>query len=128
MIITEIKEDLANSVKSISGENVFACYQCGKCTATCPMASEMDYKPNEILHLLQIGSEKVLDAESPWTCATCFNCTAKCPRGINVAAVMDAVRLITLRKGIYKLDLEKIKDIEKIPQIAIVSALRKLTG
>ena len=29
-------------IEELSGENVFACYQCGRCSAGCPMASEMD--------------------------------------------------------------------------------------
>ena len=41
---------------------------------------------------------------------------------------MEALRLLTLRKGIYKLDLRKIEHVEEFPQIALIAAARKLTG
>ena len=29
------------------------CYQCGKCSAGCPVATEMDYPPSMVLRMLQ---------------------------------------------------------------------------
>ena len=127
-MIRKIDMGLAKKVFEISGQNVYLCYQCGKCSAGCPVATEMDLLPNQIIHMVQIGNEKALEAKSIWICATCFTCSVRCPRGLDVAKVMEALRLIILRRGIYKLDLRKIKDIDKYPQIALVGASRKLTG
>jgi len=35
-------DDLVREVEALSGQNLFACYQCGKCTAGCPAAEAMD--------------------------------------------------------------------------------------
>ena len=32
------------------------CYQCGKCTAGCPVAERMDVLPNQIVRLVQLGA------------------------------------------------------------------------
>jgi len=127
-LVTKISPELAKKVFAISGQNVYACYQCGKCSAGCPIADEMDLLPNQVIHMVQLGDEKVLESKAIWLCANCFTCTVRCPRDINLTAVMEALRLLTLRKGIYKLDLRKIEHVEEFPQIALIAAARKLTG
>jgi Fe-S oxidoreductase len=53
-------------VEELSGENVFACYQCGRCSAGCPMAPEMDLLPNQIIRMVQMGlDEEVLHTRVP---------------------------------------------------------------
>ena len=95
------REEVVLEVERISGQNLMACYQCGACTASCPVAFSMDLKPHQVMRLLQLGRwEEVLRARSPWVCASCYNCTVECPRGIQLTAVMYAVRELALRKGL----------------------------
>ena len=69
------------------------CYQCGKCTAGCPMAETMDLKPRQVMRHLQLGLlDEVLHSKGPWICATCYTCTARCPHDVPIAQVMEAVR------------------------------------
>lgn len=69
------------------------CYQCGKCTAGCPAAFAMDYPPRQVIRLLQLGlTETALNSDSVWICASCETCSSRCPRGVDIAALMDAVR------------------------------------
>lgn len=69
------------------------CYQCGKCTAGCPMAHAMDLMPRELIRLLQLGLiDEVLRAKTPWICAQCAVCSARCPQNVDIAAIMKAVR------------------------------------
>ena len=69
------------------------CYQCGKCSAGCPMAQDMDLPPQRIMRALQMGQiEKALEARSPWICAGCLVCSARCPQEIDIAGVMREVR------------------------------------
>ncbi|MCD6491948.1 MAG: 4Fe-4S dicluster domain-containing protein [Candidatus Korarchaeota archaeon] len=124
----KITLSLPKKVFEISGENVYLCYQCGKCSAGCPIADKMDYLPNQVIHFVQMNNEKALSTKMIWACAECFNCTVICPRGLDVTKVMEALRIIVLRKGIYKLDLNKVEKIEELPQIALIAASRKLTG
>ena len=79
-------------IEELSGENVFACYQCGRCSAGCPMASEMDLLPNQIIRMVQMGLEdEVLRSKTLYLCASCFTCESRCPKGIDMARVMEAV-------------------------------------
>lgn len=77
------------------------CYQCGKCTAGCPMVHEMDLVPRQLIRLLQLGFvDKVITAKTPWICANCMVCSARCPQGVDIAGTMLAVRHTAKRKGL----------------------------
>lgn len=96
-------QTLSSRVREATGQSVFGCYQCGKCTAGCPLAAEMDYAPNQILRLLQLGlpgtEEEVLKALSVWLCLTCETCAARCPQEVDLPRIMDYLRQESLRRG-----------------------------
>jgi heterodisulfide reductase subunit C len=117
-------------VEEISGENIYRCYQCGRCSAGCPMVESMDFTPNQIIHMLQTGDPEVLTAKAPWLCAACFTCDVRCPRGIDISRIMEALRLLSLRQNRDYITPESLPDevYEKMPQIALVAAFRKFTA
>lgn len=120
---------IIKKVEDISGQNVLACYQCGKCSAGCPMVSLMDLLPNQILRLIQLGQfDDVLNSKTIWLCASCFTCTARCPKGVDLAKVMEALRLLLLRKSTNYVEPSEIDIDENLPQIALISNFRKMTG
>lgn len=94
---------LATRISEHIGVDVGECYQCGKCTAGCPMAAYMDLSPNQVMHLAQVGdeeaSDKLLRSRAIWVCAGCLTCTQRCPRKLDPAAVMDALREMSCRAG-----------------------------
>jgi len=55
-------------------------------------------------------------------------CVDKCPRHVDPGIIFEAIRLLTLRKGIDKADYQKLTDIEEAPSMAIVALSRKMTG
>ncbi|HBT96376.1 MAG TPA: heterodisulfide reductase subunit C [Desulfobulbaceae bacterium] len=99
--------DLASSNRSFiqqveeeSGQDVSRCYQCGNCTAGCPMNFAYDLPVNRIMRLIQLGQkDTVLASKSLAYCATCETCTARCPNDIDVATVMDVCRHMARREG-----------------------------
>ena len=129
--IGQEEKDFIVKVEEISGQNVYSCYQCGKCSAGCAFSHKMDKSVNQFIHLIQLGQKKrVLDANTHWICASCFTCTVRCPREIDVAALMEAIREISLRENPEKIriaDLPK-ESLGKLPNIALVSNFRKKTG
>ena len=120
---------IIKKVEDISGQNVLACYQCGKCSAGCPMVSLMDLLPNQIIRLVQLGQvSDVLNSKTIWLCASCFTCTSRCPKGVDLAKVMEALRLLLLRKSTNYVEPSELDIDENLPQIALVSNFRKMTG
>jgi len=87
-------------VKDRSGEDIKSCYYCQKCTAGCPTAFVMDYKPAQLLRLIQLGQkEKVLSSKTIWMCIGCEACGTRCPNEIRLAPVMDVLRQMALDEG-----------------------------
>jgi len=125
----KVRSELADKVEKISGQNIYACYQCGKCSAGCPMVEAMDYLPHQAMKLLQMGSEKIFNSKTMWMCASCHTCSTRCPREIDLSAVMEALRLMTLRSDVDMIDLSRIpiEELRELPQIALVCNFRKMT-
>jgi len=94
------------------------------------MSDHMETVPRKMMRMAQLGLEEaVMDAKTCWTCASCHTCTVVCPRGIDLARVMEAVRLLTLRKNMNMVDVNTQAEAAKeMPQIALVSCFRKLTS
>jgi heterodisulfide reductase subunit C len=127
----KIKDPFVGKVEELSGQNLLACYQCGKCSAGCPAVSEMDILPNQIIRYAQLGfKDELMRSKSIWICASCFTCNARCPKGINIAEVIEAIRQILLRKSEDHLKVKNLSDAEKgdVPPIAIISSMRKFTS
>jgi len=83
-------------VEALSGTSVRRCFQCGKCSAGCPMSGFMEHPPNRVVRLLQLGQgERVLAGRSIWYCASCETCTTRCPNKVNLASIMDALRKLS---------------------------------
>ena len=95
--------NLAEAVRRSSGVNAAECYQCGKCTAGCPLARWMDLAPHQAMRLVQVGDDAardhLLDCETVWLCVGCLTCTQRCPRKLDPAAVLDAIREMAFERG-----------------------------
>ncbi len=126
-----VKSEFIEKVAKLSGQNIYKCFQCGTCGGACPMSGQMDTMPRKIMRLAQFGLEdQVSDYKTFWMCASCHNCTVNCPRGIDLARVMEAIRLLTLRKNINRIEPSQLpaETVKELPQIAMVSCFRKLTS
>lgn len=99
--VMHLNTRLAERVRQETGENVYLCYQCVKCTSGCPVAEFFDWQPNQIMRALQLGQEDIaLHAETPWLCASCQTCATRCPQGINITAIMEFLTREALEQGI----------------------------
>ncbi len=93
---------LADQALKRTAVSVIRCYQCGKCSAGCPLAADMDYPPSLIMRMLQTGAadleEKVLRSYTIWLCLSCEICFARCPMEIDIPKLMDFLRGESLRR------------------------------
>ena len=95
-----MQENLTFTVNRLSGQNTELCYHCHKCTAGCPVVSEMRYGPDRLLRMVALEEvDPLLSSPDIWLCAGCMTCATRCPNDIDIAAVMDALRQISLQRG-----------------------------
>ena len=92
---------LADEVQQRAGTPVSACFQCHKCSTGCPIGPEMDFLPSQIMRLVHLGAEaEVLGSQAIWLCASCAACTTRCPMDIDIAGVMDALRIMAIDRQV----------------------------
>ncbi|MEJ2718903.1 MAG: 4Fe-4S dicluster domain-containing protein [Deltaproteobacteria bacterium] len=100
----EMVRQFTDSILSAhGGHRLPSCYQCGKCTAGCPVARVTDaFSPKKFIRLAQLGLENMaLDKKSPiWLCATCYNCTEVCPQDVEPTEIFIALKTFAIRRGI----------------------------
>ncbi|MDP8208389.1 MAG: 4Fe-4S dicluster domain-containing protein [Candidatus Electryonea clarkiae] len=123
--------DFIRKLEDISGQPLKTCMQCGTCAAVCPMDESTDMTPRKLIHLAQLGlHDAVMNSNMAWICASCHTCEVRCPRGIDIPKLMEALRLLILRKNENFIEPFEISDeaFEELPQIAMVSAFRKHTA
>lgn len=100
----------ASTASPFAGMKVEQCYQCGKCTAGCPMAAEMDVTPNQVFRLVQLGHvDKAAGSGAIWLCCSCFTCTARCPQSVDCVGVIDALRQMAAQRGLAPAGYERIR-------------------
>lgn len=92
--------DLIRDVQILSGIDIRSCLQCKKCSNGCAVAGLTKVHPSDIIKNMQINTEdKIFESDLIWMCASCETCFERCPMKINMAAVMDAFRIISAQKN-----------------------------
>jgi heterodisulfide reductase subunit C len=133
--------DLAfqNRVNELAHEVTQLCYHCHKCTAGCPVSYAMEYGPDRILRMVQLGEkETVLASPDIWLCAGCETCGARCPNNIDIAHVMDALRQIAQAEGVkpavphvplfHDIFLRVIQTTGQMHEMSLMGAYELLSG
>ena len=91
------RADFADRVIRRSGVNINLCWHCKCCGGGCPFSASMDFYPNQVIRLVQLGlKDEALASSAIWICVGCNTCSMECPQGIDMAAVMDAMREIAI--------------------------------
>ena len=134
---------LADAIREATGVDVAKCYQCGKCTAGCPMAKYMDLTPNQVMRLVQIGDEAAMDrllrSTAIWSCAGCLTCTQRCPQKLDPAAVMDVLREMSSDQGkvsprqkkvlaFHKAFLKTIEKTGRMSEVPLTALYKLMSG
>ncbi|MCG2770050.1 MAG: 4Fe-4S dicluster domain-containing protein [Anaerolineae bacterium] len=136
---TEVDLEFRRQVEALSGHNIADCYQCGKCTAGCPVAFAMDYPPNQIMRGVQLGMrDAVLSSGTIWLCASCETCSTRCPQDVDPAGVMDALRQIAYAEGIkspeqavplfHRIFLGSVRQFGRVYELALVGFYNVFSG
>lgn len=94
----KFKDEIANTP---GGEHLKRCFQCGSCSAGCPVHEISDkYNPRRIIRMILLGMrDKVLSSDFVWLCACCYTCRERCPQDVRMSDIMTAVRNIAVKEG-----------------------------
>ncbi len=128
MATSRSSAELLEQIGALSAQIVSDCYQCGCCTAGCPIGEAMDPPPSKAIRFLQLGKvQELLDSDGIWMCASCLVCGTRCPRGVDYARIAEACRTIVLRTRQSQVDPDTVSapELEEIPQQAFIAAFRK---
>jgi heterodisulfide reductase subunit C len=90
----------SGEIKRRAGTDFHTCLQCRSCSGGCPFSDFMDYMPNGVMRLVQLGlKSEALSCNTIWVCVGCHTCSIQCPMAIDIAAVMDVLREKALAEG-----------------------------
>ena len=97
--------------KMSGAEKLMLCFQCGTCTADCPISRFSDfYRPRKIARMVQLGlKDRLLSDDALWLCSTCFTCVDHCPQGVEIAGIVRVLRNLTVReKGVMPIVFKEL--------------------
>jgi len=90
----------SDEIIASGGPRIFACYQCLKCTNGCPVAFSMDFKPHQLIRMIQLGMRnQLLNSKAIWVCSSCKICSTRCPNNLDIAGLMDSLRRLAIFYG-----------------------------
>ena len=89
-----------NEVIRRSGVDINKCWHCQSCASGCPFVRAMDYPPNRVIRMVQLGlRQEALQSSGIWICVGCNTCSIQCPNCIDIPAFNDALRQMAMAEG-----------------------------
>ncbi len=82
-----------DELKSFGEVNIESCFNCGNCTAICPLSTDETPFPRNNIRMVQVGlREKLKSSLDPWLCYYCGECSETCPRKAEPGESQMAIR------------------------------------
>jgi len=86
-----VDHTLLPALKQFGAFDVGACFNCGNCTAVCPLSKDDTTFPRKIIRYAQVGMrDSLLSSKELWTCYACGECSETCPRQAEPSEFMAA--------------------------------------
>ena len=142
--VKEQNTSLAGAVAEGTGVKAERCYQCGKCSAGCPLVAEMDFTPSMVMRILQAENNRtdkeLLSSQTIWLCLSCEMCIGRCPMEVDIPKVMDFLRQRSLARGrankkaarniipFHKAFLDVIKRTGRLYEIGLIGDYKLRSG
>ncbi len=86
----------------VAETGVLNCLECGKCTASCPVARRDEtFSPRRIIEkALDDLAEDIETDRLLWSCLTCRTCEQRCPSGVSYSEFVRGARAEAKRLGL----------------------------
>lgn len=89
----KVNLNLLKEIKRYGAFDISLCFNCGNCTAICPLSKEDISFPRKMIRYIQIGDiESIESSLQPWMCYYCGECSSTCPRQANPGEFMMSLR------------------------------------
>ncbi len=122
--VNDMDFSFSKEVRKRSGVDFNACYHCLSCSGGCNFSEIMDYLPNRVIRLVQLGlKNEALACSSIWVCVGCDTCGIQCPNSVDISTLMSTLSQMSLEmsnaKGrmpepeIYKFHEEVMNSIKR---------------
>lgn len=105
-----VDTNLLPEIQAYGAVDIQACFNCGNCTAVCPLSEDASF-PRKIIRYAQIGAKQALvGSKELWHCYYCGECSKTCPRQAEPGEFMAAARryaiaefdITGVAKGLFK--------------------------
>lgn len=88
-----VDPNLLLDLKEYGAVGAEICFNCGTCTAMCPLGDDEHLFPRNMIRLAQLGlTDRLMSSTDPWLCYYCGACAETCPRGAEPGETMMALR------------------------------------
>jgi ferredoxin len=88
-----VDPNLLNELKEYGAVGIEKCFNCGNCTAICPLTDDEHPFPRDMVRFAQMGlRDRILERTDAWQCYYCGECSQTCPKGAEPAETMMSIR------------------------------------
>jgi len=113
--LDDLDSSFPKEVIQRSGVNLNTCLHCLSCAGGCEFSNNMDFLPNQMIRMVQLGlKNKALSCSGIWFCVGCNTCSIQCPMGIDISTITDVLCQIALEKGIVVAEPHILKFHEEV--------------
>jgi len=107
----QINPEIREALIEMGAEDIYKCYQCGKCASTCPWFQVGTYDfpifrlaLEAVLGMIAASEDKdelAEDIDKIYRCVGCEACIDQCPHGIDIPSIFRAGRRLLVDFGSY---------------------------
>jgi nitrate reductase gamma subunit/ferredoxin len=88
-----IDTSVLRDMKTYGAFDISACFNCGNCTAVCPLSQDSVAFPRRMIRYAQLGQKAdVIASRELWLCYYCAECSDTCPREAEPGEFMASAR------------------------------------
>ena len=91
--MNRVDPNFLHELKDYGAVGIEKCFNCGTCTAICPLTDDQHPFPRDMIRLAQLGlKDRILETTDAWQCYYCGECSQTCPKGAEPGETMMAIR------------------------------------
>jgi ferredoxin len=94
-----VQSGLLDDLHRYGAFDIKACFNCGNCTAVCPLSEGDDAFPRRMIRYAQLGQiDHIAASKELWLCYYCGECSETCPREARPGEFVAAARRLSIAR------------------------------